>query len=139
MIVEESVHYPIMGPEAMDEWIYSSPYGTGSYRVGPNNRSFYLTIFHSLHCLRLMRADLHDQSITPHSLHCLQHLREQILCGADTTLEPGDFTTRDFDIDREGSTHICHSDWREVYAEVNSNWFRHLQYLKAENLTGMDI
>ena len=42
-----------------------------------------------------------------HVRHCLGYLRTSILCRPDLTLEPGDFTQRDFDVDWVGETHTC--------------------------------
>ena len=137
MVVEESVHYPITDPEAMDEWLYNSPFGMGSVRLGPNNRGFFISMFHELHCLRLMRTALASTpkpSLIDHSFHCLNYLRESALCTSDTTLEPGDFMQRDFTVDRLGATHICR-DWDAIYEDVRINWVEWYLYLQDRNIS----
>ena len=137
MVVEESVHYPITDPEAMDEWLYNSPFGMGSVRLGPNNRGFFISMFHELHCLRLMRTALASTpkpSLIDHSFHCLNYLRESALCASDTTLEPGDFMQRDFTVDRLGATHICR-DWGAIYEDVRINWVEWYLYLQDRNIS----
>jgi len=137
MVIEESVHYSITNPEAMDEWLYNSPFGTGSVRVGPNNRGFFISMFHKLHCLRLMRTALASEpkpGMVEHSFHCLNYLRESALCASDTTLEPGDFMQREFTFDRIGAAHVCR-DWDAVYEEVRINWLEWYLYLQDRNIS----
>lgn len=124
MIVEESVHYSILDKEAQLEWLYNSPPGTGSVRLGAENRTFFVSMFHELHCLRGLRASLAgDEGIfdSSHMHHCFNYLRQLILCQADLTLEPGDFETRDLHQSLMGSTHIC-KDWETIYAYLTVNW-----------------
>ena len=137
MQVEESVHYSIDDLEAGDEWIYSSPFGAGSYREGPGNLTFAVDVFHHLHCLRYIRAALVKQDIghdpIVHINHCLSYMREAVLCTADTTLEPGDFTTRNFTEQRTGATHECR-DWRQLYKQIEDNWNNWYHFIKTSGL-----
>lgn len=122
MEVEESVHYSLVNdPEAHDEWIYGTPYGGGTYRVGTLNRTLIVILFHQLHCVRTMGELLAEGGTYHHAQHCLRYLREEILCEANTTLEPGDFTLSNFTEERVGATHVCR-DWTHVYKEVEQNW-----------------
>jgi hypothetical protein len=121
MEVEESVHYSFNDPEAYDEWMYGTPYGSGTYRVGALNRTLIASIFHQLHCIRSMHQLLVEGGPYFHAQHCLRYLREEILCEANTTLEPGDFTTSNFTEKRAGATYLCR-DWTQVYREVEQNW-----------------
>jgi len=137
MVVEESVHYSITAPEAMSEWLYNSPFGTGSVRLGPNNRGFFISMFHELHCLRLTRIALESApkpSLINHSFHCLNYLRQSALCASDTTLEPGDFMQRDFTLDRIGATHVCR-DWDAIYQDMRINWVEWYLYLQDRNIS----
>ena len=123
MEVEESVHYSLTDG-AHEEWMYGNPNGGGTYRVGPFNRTLVDTMFHQLHCVRTMHKLLAEggTEITDrHAQHCLRYLREEILCEANTTLEPGDFTTSNFTEKRAGATYVCR-DWTQVYNEVEQNW-----------------
>jgi hypothetical protein len=67
--------------------------------------------------------DLNPQpnSKLSHLHHCLNYMRERALCQADLTLEPGDFTQRNFAQDRVGATHVCR-DWNAVISKVDDNW-----------------
>ena len=137
MVVEESVHYSITAPEAINEWLYNSPFGTGSVRLGPNKRGFFVSMFHELHCLRLMRTALASAPKSPmidHSFHCLNYLRQSALCASDTTLEPGDFMQRDFTLDRIGATHVCR-DWDPIYEDLRINWVEWYLYLQDRNIS----
>ncbi|KAG1732947.1 hypothetical protein EDB19DRAFT_1639969, partial [Suillus lakei] len=121
LTVEESVRFAIDLPEAKIEWLSTSPPGTGHVALGAENRVFFVSMFHQLHCLRLFRAALIGRNNQEHTHHCLNYLRQWILCQADLTLEAGDFTTRDFKQHRVGATHICR-DWSELYDNVSVNW-----------------
>lgn len=121
MELEESVHYSLNNPEAYDEWVYGIPYGGGTYRVGALNRALVVSKFHQLHCIRTMHKILVEGGPHQHAEHCLRYLREEILCEANTTLEPGDFTTTNFTEKRAGATYVCR-DWTQVYKEVEENW-----------------
>ena len=56
-----------------------------------------------------------------HVRHCLGYLRTSILCRPDLTLEPGDFTQRDFDVDWVGETHSCR-DHSVIYDFLDKNF-----------------
>ncbi|PPQ84850.1 hypothetical protein CVT25_004986 [Psilocybe cyanescens] len=145
--VEESVHYHVVGEEAHDEWIYDSPHGEGTFRLGPNRQYSTISMFHQLHCLRIFRGAIASGPDYPmklqrqHLEHCLNYLREMTLCSADLTLEPGDFTQRDFDLHRTGATHMCR-DYRELYRLTENDWVECLHFDIADNveaLTRRDI
>ncbi|KAH7912739.1 hypothetical protein BJ138DRAFT_1147525 [Hygrophoropsis aurantiaca] len=120
MQVEESVHFTL-DSDASHEWWSVSPPGTGGVRFGPDNRVLFVAMFHETHCLRLFRDGLLGHLDSEHMLHCLNYVRQWTLCHADLTLEPGDFTTRNFTQDRVGATHVCR-DWDALYDEVSRNW-----------------
>ncbi|KAG2151241.1 uncharacterized protein EDB93DRAFT_307034 [Suillus bovinus] len=120
-VAEESVRFALDLPESEIEWLSTSPPGTGHVVLGAENRSFFVAMFHQLHCLRLFRAALAGENVQEHTHHCLNYLRQWILCQADLTMEAGDFTTRDFEQDRVGATHVCR-DWGKLYDSVAVNW-----------------
>nr|GAT60886.1 predicted protein [Mycena chlorophos] len=102
MVVEESSHYSFL-PEAREAWYTAFPDGFGAIRLGHHHRVFYVSMYHELHCLQQFRDTLVD--VGPrvdwgHLHHCLNYIRQRALCQADLTLEPGDFTKRDFARDR---------------------------------------
>ncbi|KAJ6617496.1 hypothetical protein B0H10DRAFT_1304391 [Mycena sp. CBHHK59/15] len=129
MVVEESVHYSLSpAAEAKAEWYTAFPDGVGTVRLGPHHRAFFVSMYHEIHCLQQFRDILVEQDVQysnpkfrGHLHHCLNYLRERALCQADLTLEPGDFTTRNFAEDRIGATHICR-DWTAVIEKVDANW-----------------
>lgn len=125
MVVEESAHYTLNAfPRGDSEWHYLIPRGGGTFRLGPQNRAFSVSMFHQLHCLRYFRNDYlnyTEEVNLNHVQHCFNYLRQTSLCHADLTLEPGDFTTRHFQHDRVGATHICRN-WKAAYEEIELNW-----------------
>ncbi|KAI0315987.1 hypothetical protein OF83DRAFT_1173300 [Amylostereum chailletii] len=124
LTVEESVHYPAIGISADEEWAALTAAGYHYVRLGPDDRLFIVTMFHELHCLRILNLAF---SKTPpatrgHLKHCLDYLRQGALCAADVTLEPGDFEQRDFEVERVGATHTCR-DWSAVYPVMDANYY----------------
>lgn len=69
-----------------------------------------------------------------HLEHCLNYLREVALCAADITLEPGDFTERNFDLHRTGATHMCR-DPKRLYELVENNWAEWYIYMNRRNIS----
>ena len=148
MTVEESVHYGITQPEAEIEWLYTAPLGDNDVRLGTERRLFAVAMFHELHCLRGIREALDGglaslpALLQGHVNHCFNYLRQWTLCGADVTLEPGDFSQRNFTTERTGATHTC-PDWEPVYEMVGANWFEWERFREASGLppfvdTGLD-
>ncbi|KAK0433993.1 hypothetical protein EV421DRAFT_1892846 [Armillaria borealis] len=124
MMMEESSHYGISGLDSREEWATTATYGFGYLRLGQEQRRFALSMWHQLHCLRLMRTALdgdYDQGVRGHMQHCLTYLRQMILCNPDLTLEPADMLTRNYEIKRMGATHIC-KDWSKVYDAMGRNY-----------------
>jgi len=133
VVVEETLHYPLIGERAGEEWISTSPPGVGFVHLGPDHRVMAPSIVHEMHCLRSLRFALefptHHISRIPHLDHCLNYLRQMILCSSDLTLEPGDVLSSDFSTNREGMTHTC-MDWTVLYNELDIHftaWESHLQ------------
>ncbi|KAJ7454746.1 hypothetical protein FB451DRAFT_652612 [Mycena latifolia] len=123
MVVEESVHYSL-SPDAKAAWYAAFPDGVGSVRLGLHHRTFFVSMYHEIHCLQQFRDTLVEPNPRVpwgHLHHCLNYLRERALCQADLTLEPGDFATRNFAQDRVGATHVCR-DWDAVISTVDGNW-----------------
>ncbi|KAI0942531.1 hypothetical protein AcW1_003135 [Taiwanofungus camphoratus] len=124
MTVEESIHYPLLGIDSDDEWESASSAGYGYVRLGPEDRLFAVTMYHELHCLRMLNlAFSKTASTSAHIRHCLDYLRQGILCSPDLTLEPGHFEEKDFEVERMGSTHTC-KDWSAVYPIMDENYYR---------------
>ncbi|TFK42239.1 hypothetical protein BDQ12DRAFT_625246, partial [Crucibulum laeve] len=138
MIVQESTHYGISEPEAETEWLWTATIGDGHVRIGKEKRMFAVAMFHQLHCLRGIRnaMDKGWNSISParqtHILHCYNYLRQWTLCSADVTLEPGDFTKRNFTTQRHGATHTC-IDWKPAYDYMSDKWMEWEEYRVDHN------
>ncbi|TFY70295.1 hypothetical protein EVG20_g2712 [Dentipellis fragilis] len=133
MVMEESMHYGLSGTEAFNEWRYMMSYGAG-IRLGPKERTFSVSMFHQLHCLRYFHLELTGRKGNEaHLKHCTDVLRQMILCGADLTLEPGDFAIRNFTGDPVGITHICR-DWEIVYNAMRADWIRWFMYRVEHNI-----
>ncbi|KAF7345935.1 Hydrolase-4 domain-containing protein [Mycena venus] len=59
MMVEETRSYPMDGgPNAREIWATSSSKGFGYVRLGSEHRAFAISMFHQLHCMRLIHAAL---------------------------------------------------------------------------------
>ncbi|KAJ7678484.1 hypothetical protein B0H17DRAFT_1015454 [Mycena rosella] len=123
LVVEESVHYSL-SPDAKAAWYAAFPDGVGSVQLGLHHRTFFVSMYHEIHCLQQFRDTLVEPNPSVpwgHLHHCLNYLRERALCQADLTLEPGDFATRNFTKDRVGATHVCR-DWNALISKVDENW-----------------
>jgi len=123
LTVEETRQYPLLGWESDEAWLSLGSSSSGYVRLGPSNRLFTVTMFHEMHCLRMLNLAFDPSIILAegHFTHCLGYLRQQILCQPDLTLEPASWESRDFESDREGATHVCW-DWEKVYETMEENW-----------------
>ncbi|TDL20986.1 hypothetical protein BD410DRAFT_790355 [Rickenella mellea] len=123
LVVEESVHYPLEGSQALLEWSSNAPSGIGYVCLGQTHRILCVSMFHQLHYLRYIRNGIVNPSDPSssiyHSHNCLNYIRQSILCNSDLTLEPFDPLDRNFTVDRIGATHVCR-DWSAVYGEIGS-------------------
>ncbi|KAG6848398.1 hypothetical protein H0H93_000550 [Arthromyces matolae] len=121
MRVEESRHYTSLANHSDAIWFSLTSAGWGYTHLGPENRIFMVTMFHELHCLRFLSLAMEGDISTGHIHHCLNYLRQTTLCSCDLTLEPGDFTKRNFEADRVGALHTCR-DWSAAYDVMQERW-----------------
>ena len=126
--MEESVRYGINEPAAYDEWLSTSTVeDEGHVRVGSNHRLGIIGVTHEQHCLRLLRFTLAKDAV-PHGAvrnhceHCLSFLRQQALCAADSTIEPGDAFARNFTAERVTVERECRMDPEAFYASMWHQW-----------------
>ena len=124
MFPEDTVHYPINGEDALQQWETQFPtIGEGWVCLGPERRPFALTMYHQLHCLGRLRLALEDsanrtyEAQAEHVQHCLNYLRMMALCRADVTLEPVVDASLAVDLTQP---HLCR-DWVQVYDEASRN------------------
>ncbi|KAF8442447.1 hypothetical protein L210DRAFT_3397650 [Boletus edulis BED1] len=98
-----------------DEWGTLFP-SDGFVRLGPNDRTFLVSLYHQLHCLDIIRVGYltNRTHAFEHIQHCLRYLRQILVCHADTTLEDdipqfldGGWT---HSANGVGSVHSC-KDW----------------------------
>lgn len=128
MTFQETVHFPVDGLLAQQEWL-STRAGLdghqGYVHLGLERRTFLLAMFHELHCMNTIRAAIldHDNARAGHHhvQHCLNYMRQLFLCAADATLEPHDFLDWDYERDRVGVTRQCR-DWSAVYDGLGASW-----------------
>ena len=134
--VEESVHYAILGARADREWLSLAEPSFGYVRLGPKDRVFVVTMFHELHCLRMLNRAFSKLpgATVGHIKHCLNYIRQGILCQPDLTLEPGNFEDRDFSVERIGGTHTCR-DWTELYDAVEDTWAEWNRYKSTHHMS----
>ncbi|EJD41391.1 hypothetical protein AURDEDRAFT_115486 [Auricularia subglabra TFB-10046 SS5] len=113
LAIEESVHWEL-GDAGLEQWeLYVKEHSW--YKLGPNYHGFVVTMYHDIHCLRVLHRALFpviapQHAAGGHAQHCLNYLRQMALCRPDLTLEPPDVLARQWDVDRSRSTHLCH-DW----------------------------
>jgi len=137
MKVEESIRFAIDGPETKAEWHSAFPDLRGSLRLGPDDREFFVSMYHEFHCLQQIHETLlpsRSHIAWYHLQHCFNYLRQWSLCQGDLTLEPGDFAMRNFTEDRSGPIHKCR-DWGPAMSAVDANWnawVAHWKELKAQ-------
>ncbi|RPD74899.1 hypothetical protein L226DRAFT_68182 [Lentinus tigrinus ALCF2SS1-7] len=122
--LEESVHYPPLGAPTDQEWLSIASPSYGYIRLGPEDRTFVITMFHELHCLRMINRAFSKMpgATVYHIKHCLNYIRQGVLCDPDLTLEPGNFEERDFEVERVGGTHMC-LNWDPLYEWVDDNYY----------------
>ncbi|KAI0631477.1 hypothetical protein C8Q77DRAFT_1074553 [Trametes polyzona] len=126
MSIEESVRYGVHAPESYHEWLWTSTVDDGgNVHLGPNHRFFVTALTHQQHCLRSLRTALDADGIPEgvalhHSEHCLSLLREQTLCAADFSLEPGDAFARNFTAEPVLMEREC----MDVEAFYDTQWTR---------------
>lgn len=118
MQLEESQHYPTDGPAATAEWDSIFPEHNGGFIVlGPNKRTFGISMFHQMHCLNNIRAAVvHSREgikPTKHIAHCFNYIRQMVLCRSDTRLEPIE-PERGPKAVNAAMLHTCR-DWSKVY------------------------
>lgn len=123
MTFQESIRF---GFDLQNDWrtLYTSHHGIGFVHLGPFHYRFLGNTHHALHCVRRMVDDFnapdHIASPSHHFVHCLTYMRQDALCYADATLEPGDFMRRNFTVDRVGVARKCR-DWTKVEAWLKEN------------------
>lgn len=139
MEVEESVHYDVSSVTSDYEWSGMYRGGKDSVRIGPELHAAALPMSHQLHCVEALKDELkegrgfYSSSQKAHTEHCANYLRQWALCRADLTLEPGDFTHRDFDLDRKGATHEC-LDWSSIYNGLDLDWNAWISFWTSHHL-----
>ena len=107
---------PHFGLHADAEWVTQFPSTRGFIDLGPDNRTFHVSMVHQLHCLDLMRVAFASSRVelAGHYQHCLRYMRKMVLCNADTTLEVGRPALVDgqwiYVANMSGSVHRC-KDW----------------------------
>ena len=74
---------------ADDEWDTQYPDSDGFTDLGPNNRTFTVSMIHQIHCLDVFRVGFvtNRTHMAEHIEHCLRYMRLVVLCHGDTTLE----------------------------------------------------
>ncbi|KAF9077048.1 hypothetical protein BDP27DRAFT_1255055 [Rhodocollybia butyracea] len=138
MHVEESVHFSLDN-SSRTAWLAALPFGNSMVRLGDMHRPFLVTTFHEQHCVQYLEGVLTGVEVNLHTHihHCLNYLLQMTLCDADLTLEPGDFTKRNFSEDREGEIHICR-DWEPLYNEATVNWIEWYKFMKTHDTARTD-
>lgn len=96
--------------------------------------SFPVSVFHQLHCLKTVRAQLAslvngwsvDDPLAFHADHCFDYLRQNIMCAADLTLEKArvDPDGHRRATDGWGTIHHC-KDWDKVMETMVEYRFKH--------------
>ena len=117
---------PYFGLHADAEWRSQFPPSGGFTDLGPNNRTFMVSMVHQLHCLDFLRVGYvtNRTDLEGHVQHCLQYMRQVVLCNADTTLESANSVYVDgkwiYVGDMGGSVHRC-KDWTMLRRYLEEN------------------
>ncbi|KIJ63975.1 hypothetical protein HYDPIDRAFT_91107, partial [Hydnomerulius pinastri MD-312] len=124
-MIEESARFAI-SEDTLSTWWDNLATDLGYVRLGPEFRIFAISTHHAQHCLYTFAHLLvqpKPRKIDGHIQHCMNYMRQNILCTADTTLEPPDWQSRNFKLDRSGGgwTRKCR-DWRFLRAFVTENF-----------------
>jgi len=136
MTFHESIRYPIGGPHADPEWDSLTTPSGGYFRFGPEQRSYFLTMYHEMHCLNMFQMaitmPLDEMDNPDHFTHCLNYVRQAILCSSDTTLEPLDLNeleNLDWPDEFPVFTRTC-KDWTQV-AKFNEDNYLEFHKLRT--------
>jgi hypothetical protein len=133
MPFENTIHYALDTPLGIAEWNSLTPPDGGVLRLGPNKRTFTISMFHQLQCLNVVRESLaleHSRVGVPPPVaeeqpqdvrDCMDYLRHAVLCRAELRLENvkawghGTIHTTEAEV-----THTCR-DWGAVYDAAKEN------------------
>lgn len=134
MTYQESSRFEIANYSASQpNWdtLIKNQFGIGFHHIGPFHHRFISAAYHSLHCVYTFGRDMekpnHLNETSHHLVHCMMYLRQLFMCNADSTLEPGDFTAKNFTLDRMGVTRQCR-DWRTAAAWIDQNALEWAEY-----------
>ncbi|THH02197.1 hypothetical protein EW026_g596 [Hermanssonia centrifuga] len=140
MSLQETSHYSLDLNDTIsdDEWrtILNLTDGSGRVHLGPERRTFIVSYFHQLHCLRILQmaiapnphAPYHDVVETSvHVQHCLNYLRQMLLCTAADSLEKGDYKAKGFEPGTLGDDLVC-MDWEALLGIMQSNYGEFVQW-----------
>ena len=134
--INDTINFPIHGPDAEASWRGLYADGLGFVRLGPERRILCTSMFHQLHCVEKMRRAFDDPddpiASIPHLQHCMNYIRQMILCATDLTLEPEEHNpeTGRTEASGIGVTHVCR-DWTVVYETLNNNYARWESYWES--------
>ncbi|KZV96421.1 hypothetical protein EXIGLDRAFT_643201 [Exidia glandulosa HHB12029] len=135
MIIDNTVHYA-PGDEGRRDWASLFPSSLGFVRLGPDNRTFGISMFHQLHCLQSMQNLVFNEPTTEmgkwHASHCMNYLRQMLLCAADIRLEPfrPDPALGIDKVDGLDLTHTCR-DWTRLRDIAEDNFAAWPEDIKA--------
>lgn len=121
-------------------WGTLTPHDYYAPKAITGKRTFVVTMFHELHCLRMLNRGWYLNVKEGHLKHCLHYIRQMALCDADMTPEPAGWEEKwsvedDTGLDREGATHVC-QDFQSVFDAVENNWAQWLQEGGGDNSMG---
>ena len=125
MVLENG--YPYFSLHAEREWASQFyPPTEGFVDLGPNNRTFVVSMIHQMHCLEAFRVGFikNGTAAAHHVEHCLRYMRQTVLCNADLTLEPAHPVVREgkwtHGASGVGSVHRCR-DWTALRRYVEAH------------------
>ena len=100
-------------------WDNLMPHMMAEVYLGPHQRPFVASMYHSIHCLDLIHETLLDPAergsfLDEHTTHCINYIRQMALCQGDTTMEP-------LEERGVGVSHVC-GDWRATDSWVEENY-----------------
>lgn len=117
MLVEDSLHYPMSGPLADEEWSTVMPATGPVLALGAQKRPFTVSMLHELHCLDVLRRTMVARAgPSEEARACMNYVRQMVMCRADLTLENVRGPWGGHDVDQTAA-HVCR-DWSAVYNAI---------------------
>jgi len=113
---EDTVRYGLDDPYNAKDWKNLVPHDREFVLDGQGRRR-RVTMFHQLHCLEVLRAEVANPTpriFSDEAQHCMNYMRQMALCHSRLHLESVRGQVGPKITDLTLSTYVC-NDWRQLY------------------------